>query len=113
MQLDIPLSQSQPATTNDPYLISQVPSFPLHSLSSLSSFVSSSSCEPHHLSPPQPSVHADHSMITRSKNRIFKPKAYTTNYKSTKIKPTSVLTALANPKWHKVMTKDYQALLNN
>lgn len=52
-------------------------------------------------------------MIIRSKNGIFKPKAYSTSCQSSKVEPSSVSAALADPKWRKAMTEEYRALMHN
>lgn len=50
----------------------------------------------------------DHSMITRGKKGIHKPKAYLSV-----TEPTTVTTALKDPKWLQAMKEEYSALLKN
>lgn len=50
-------------------------------------------------------------MITRAKTGIYKPKTYLAT--SQDLKPTTVKTALAYPKWHLAMTEEFEALKRN
>ena len=64
-----------------------------------------------------------HSMQTRSKSGIFKPKVYATNHLNsskqlpkifqTASEPTCVENALASPKWKKTMDEEFGALIRN
>lgn len=84
MQLDIPLFQSPSAATIDRHSISPAPSSfsPTIDTSTSSSTPLDSSSSltlaPHHISPLS-FVYIGHPMVTRFKNRIFKPKTYIIN----------------------------------
>ncbi|XP_038885719.1 uncharacterized mitochondrial protein AtMg00820-like [Benincasa hispida] len=56
-------------------------------------------------------------MITRSKSRIFKPKALLAIVPSTSptipIEPPNYKVALADPQWKQVMVAEYEALIRN
>jgi len=54
-----------------------------------------------------------HSMTTRSKSGIFKPKTFLTHTTSTSHIPTSISEALSSPQWLQAMTDEYNALLTN
>lgn len=118
LQLDIPLSQSQLAATDDSCSLSQGPSIPHQSpipaniQNDYQQQLSSPTSELHHLSPP-PLLHTGHPMVTRSKNGIFKPKAYILKCQTLDTEPTSVSVALADAKWYKAMSEEYQVLLHN
>ncbi|GMI90053.1 hypothetical protein HRI_002674600 [Hibiscus trionum] len=51
-----------------------------------------------------------HSMVTRSKVGIFKPKIFNAEYSEI---PSDVQTALQHPKWKEVVHSEYKALMNN
>ncbi|KAH9782071.1 retrovirus-related pol polyprotein from transposon RE2 [Citrus sinensis] len=75
---------------------------------------SSSTSVPHqtpHISPlPQPLIN-QHSMTTRAKSGIFKPKTFLTVTQS--YEPKSVKEALADLKWHMAMKEEFTALEKN
>ena len=52
-------------------------------------------------------------MLTRSKVGIFKPKAYITVNPTKPTEPATTSKALQDSAWHKAMTDEYQALVNN
>ena len=54
-----------------------------------------------------------HHMITRSKARIFKPKAYITALLAQPSEPNSVAQALQDPKWFNDMQEEFKALQAN
>ena len=54
-----------------------------------------------------------HSMIPRSKNGIFKPKAYLSALLAQPSEPTSVTQALTDPQWLQAMQEEFQALQTN
>jgi len=54
-----------------------------------------------------------HSMKTRSKSGIFKPKTFLTHTTSTSHIPTFINEALSSPQWLQAMTDEYNALLTN
>lgn len=56
---------------------------------------------------PLPVVNA-HSMVTRGKQFIFKPKAYVST-----LEPSIVVDALQDSKWNQVMQEEYTALMKN
>lgn len=60
----------------------------------------------HHENP-----HNTHTMITRAKNGIFKPKGYLTDYKQ--VEPTLAKEALKHNHWRKVMEEEYSTLMKN
>ena len=64
------------------------------------------------MSPPQQPAPGHH-MITRSKTSIFKPKLYIANCLDKTTEPFTVLEAMLDPKWHKAMTEEYKALMDN
>ncbi|KAH9684881.1 retrovirus-related pol polyprotein from transposon RE1 [Citrus sinensis] len=66
---------------------------------------------PPHILPASSSI--GHSMVTRSKNGIFKPKAYLLALLAQPSEPTSVSQALTDPKWLKAMQEEFQALQAN
>ena len=66
---------------------------------------------PPHILPTSSSI--GHSMITRSKNGIFKPKAYLLALLAQPSEPTSISQALTDPKWLKAMQVEFQALQAN
>ncbi|XP_016200327.1 uncharacterized protein LOC107641347 [Arachis ipaensis] len=59
-------------------------------------------------SEPVPVVVNSHSMITRSKARIFKPKVF-----SASVKPRTMKQALNSPEWRAAMNLKYDALIRN
>ncbi|GAU39478.1 hypothetical protein TSUD_159100 [Trifolium subterraneum] len=59
-------------------------------------------------SPPSISHQNDHAMITRGKTGNLKPKTFTAS-----IEPTTVKSALADPKWLQAMKIEYKALMDN
>ncbi|KAH9689176.1 retrovirus-related pol polyprotein from transposon RE1 [Citrus sinensis] len=113
-QLDRSFSQSAPSATvlpstsnlssSENQLLSHTPS-PINQ--------QSSSQPLHHLSPPsQPII--GHSMTTRSKNGVFKPKkAYLVDCNPKPTEPLTVSAALSDPKWLQAMQEEYQALVKN
>jgi histone deacetylase 1/2 len=77
-------------------------------------------------SPPQQPVHTSHSMITRSKNNIHKPKilsnhhirypipkALMTTLQPQNREPTCYSTAVKHHHWREAMNKEFDALLAN
>ena len=69
-----------------------------------------SNSPPHILSAP-PSI--GHSMITRSKNDIFKPKSYLSALIAQPSEPASATQALTDLQWFKAMQEEFQALKAN
>ncbi|GAU35295.1 hypothetical protein TSUD_54540 [Trifolium subterraneum] len=59
-------------------------------------------------SPPSISHQNDHAMITRGKTGNLKPKTFTAS-----IEPTTVKSALVDPKWLQAMKTEYKALVDN
>ncbi|TXG48492.1 hypothetical protein EZV62_024367 [Acer yangbiense] len=61
---------------------------------------------------------ASHSMLTRSKNGIFRPRAFLTNCSLpsgflTELEPKSVKIAIADPKWLNAMNAEFEAFQKN
>ncbi|XP_062103212.1 uncharacterized mitochondrial protein AtMg00810-like [Humulus lupulus] len=52
-------------------------------------------------------------MVTRSKNGVFKPKAFLTNASNIDLEPLNVKSALGNPTWQQTMQIEFQVLLDN
>lgn len=96
-------STTIPSQVNSPYSSSHTPQMsdiqPLNDTQSLP-----------HIIPAAPPI--GHSMITRSKAGIFKPKSYLAALLATPSEPTSVSQAITDPKWFQAM-HEYQALQNN
>ncbi|CAL8156198.1 unnamed protein product [Prunus armeniaca] len=67
--------------------------------------------------PPDPHPLPTHSMTTRAKNHIHKPitkmNLHTQLSKSNDLEPTTVSTALKDPKWPKAMSNECDALVRN
>lgn len=114
VQLDTSSFQSPPAVAP---LLSQSS----HVISNLflknPSPATSQSTEPtsshvHNMSPPQQPAPGHH-MIIISKAGIFKPKLYIANCLAKPTEPSTVSEAMLDPKWHKAMTEEYKALMDN
>ncbi|KAH9762946.1 retrovirus-related pol polyprotein from transposon RE1 [Citrus sinensis] len=58
-----------------------------------------------------PTIQNTHSMVTRSKAGVFKPKTYLAAVQE--LEPYSVKAALADPKWKQAMQDEYEALEKN
>ncbi|KAH9646728.1 retrovirus-related pol polyprotein from transposon RE1 [Citrus sinensis] len=92
------------------------PSISSHSISSTPPPTNTEPCSTHHPSTStqtqiSPLVHNTHSMVTRSKAGIFKPKSYLAV--SQELEPTSVKLALSDPKWKQAMQAEFDALQVN
>ena len=55
----------------------------------------------------------EHSMTTRSKAGIFKPKSFMSHVNTTSFIPTSIKEALSSTPWLQAMTDEYTTLINN
>lgn len=53
-----------------------------------------------------------HSMVTRAKASIFKPKVLTVSL-SEDLEPSTITTTLSNPKWKQATKKGFNALIKN
>lgn len=53
-----------------------------------------------------------HSMVTRGKSSIFKPKVLTISL-SEDLEPSTITTTLSNPKWKQAMKEEFNALIKN
>ncbi|TXG73776.1 hypothetical protein EZV62_002355 [Acer yangbiense] len=60
-----------------------------------------------------PVIPSLHPMVTRSKNEIFKPKAYLSSCYLAETDPTSAKVALKDPKWVTAMQEEFNALHAN
>jgi len=54
-----------------------------------------------------------HSMTTRAKSGISKPKIYTASLVSVPSEPVNFKAALQSPQWNQVMQDEYRALIAN
>ncbi|KAL4340626.1 hypothetical protein GQ457_08G015400 [Hibiscus cannabinus] len=54
-----------------------------------------------------------HSMITRSKAGIYKPKVYLTGMSDEKVEPTTIQEALLSPEWKEAVMAEFNALQKN
>ncbi|PNX93258.1 histone deacetylase, partial [Trifolium pratense] len=96
-----PITHGQYPSTSTQQILSKEPT---HNTSSTSSTTNKSISQ----QPPLISHHNDHSMVTRGKTGNLKPKTFITT-----LEPTTVKSALSNPRWLQAMQSELKALTDN